>query len=419
MRARASRENGRRRGVEGPAAILVRAFRLGVREPGYTVIVRSRATKRGARVRTVVIDTNVLLSEPGVIGRFHDADVVIPEMVLSEIDKLKTARVDPELRYRGRQVSRVLFELSERGSLQDGVPLPGGGQVRVVGLASDAALPAGLSARNADDRIVGVAVSVRESADGAVTLVTNDLNMLLKAQAHHLEVEHVETDEGLLRRLLVRPFQRYRTALSILGVALAVFAAAIYLTLFSPFAAGQQKAGLTSLPPEFLEQLSVEQQQQLNYLFRLQGDPNNLETLSSLATVYDNLAQQNSAYLPYAVRYWEKVVSLDPNDDDARTDLATDYLRQSKVDQAIGEIRKVLAHNPDHINANLNLGIMYMYTTPKQYQNAANQFARVITLTKNNPDLATVAQRAHTLLTQVENEAKAAGQPVTVDGSTL
>jgi tetratricopeptide (TPR) repeat protein len=299
------------------------------------------------------------------------------------------------------------------------VPLPDGGQVRVVGLAPDAELPPGLSARNTDDRIVAVAVAVRKSADGAVTLVTNDLNMLLKAQSYHLDVERVETDESLLRRLLVRPFQRYRAALSILGVALAVFAAAIYLTLFSPFAAGQQKVGLTSLPSEFLEQLSVEQQQQLNYLFRLQSEPNNMDTLVSLATVYDSLAQQNASYLPYAVRYWEKVLTLNPADDDARTDLATDYLRQSKIDQAITELKTVLGHNPDHITANLNLGVMYMNTTPKQYQNAATQFARVIALTKGNADLATINQHAQALLTQVEKDAKAAGQPVTVEGSTL
>lgn len=370
-------------------------------------------------MRTVVIDTNVLLSEPDVIGRFHDADVVIPEMVLYEIDKLKTARVDPELRYRGRQVSRVLFELSERGSLKDGVPLPGGGQVRVVGLAHDAALPPGLSARNNDDRIVGVAVSVRDAAEGPVTLVTNDLNMLLKAQSYHLEVERVETDESLLRRLLVRPFQRYRAALGILAVALAVFAASIYLTLFSPFAAGQQTVGLTSLPPEFLEQLSVDQQQELNYLFRLRGDPDNVDTLTSLATIYDNLAQQNAAYLPYAVRHWERVVALEPGDDESRTDLATDYLRQGKVDAAIGQVKTVLAHNPDHVNANLNLGIMYMNTDPKQFQNAANQFARVITLTAGNADLAAVNQRAHTLLAQVQTDAEAAGQPITLEGSAL
>jgi tetratricopeptide (TPR) repeat protein len=338
-------------------------------------------------------------------------------MVLSEIDKLKTARVDPELRYRGRLISRALFDLSERGSLKEGVALHGGGSVRVVGLAADAVMPAGLNSRNTDDRIVAVAVAVREATEGPVTLVTNDLNMLLKAQSYQLEVERVETEDGALRRLLVQPFQRYRGALSILGVALAVFAAAIYLTLFSPFAAGKQAVSLTSLPAEFLEQLSVDQQQELNYLFRLQSDPDNVDTLSSLAVVYDNLAQQNAAYLPYAVKYWERVVALDPDDDDARTDLATDYLRQSKVDLAIKELKTVLGHDPEHVNANLNLGIMYMSADPPQFQNAANQFTRVVSLTEGNADLTSVTQRAQALLVEVEKAAKTAGQPVGLEGS--
>jgi cytochrome c-type biogenesis protein CcmH/NrfG len=370
-------------------------------------------------VRTVVIDTNVLLSDPAIIDRFHDADVVIPEMVLAEIDKLKTARVDPDLRYRGRQISRALFEFSEHGNLKDGVPLREGGSVRVVGLAADAELPAGLSSRNTDDRIIAVAVSVRDSTEGVVTLVTNDLNMLLKAQSYHLEVERVETEDGLVRRLLVRPFQRYRAALSILGIALAVFASAIYLTLFSPFAAGKQAVSLTSLPPEFIQQLTVDQQQQLNYLFRLQSDPNNMDTLVSLATVYDNMAQQNIAYLPYAVKYWERVLALNPSDDDARTDLATDYLHQTRVDLAISELKTVLAHNPDHVNANLNLGVMYMNTSPKQFQNAVNQFERASELTKGNTSYSDVYQRAQSLIAQVVKDAKAAGQTITVQGSTL
>jgi hypothetical protein len=370
-------------------------------------------------VRIVVIDTNVLLSEPEVVNGFSDADVVIPEMVLSEIDKLKTARVDPELRYKGRQISRILFELSERGSLHDGVPLPGGSTLRIVGLPAGTELPAGLTARNTDDRIIGVAASLAAGGTEPVTLVTNDLNMLLKAQTYHLDVERVETDDGFMRRFVIRPFQRYRAALGILAVALAVFAAAIYLTLFSPFAPGRQAAGLSSLPPEFVEQLSVEQQQALNYLFRLQTDPKNVEALGSLATVYDNLSQQNVIYLPYAVKYWEQVVALTPNDDDARTDLATDYFREHKTDLAIKTLTFVLARNPDHVNANLNLGIMYMNTTPKQFQKAANQFARVIALTKGKSDQAAVYQRAVTMLKQVQTDATAAGQPVQVEGSVL
>ena len=82
-------------------------------------------------VRTVVLDTNVLLSVPEAINDFPDALVVIPDTVLSEIDKLKTARVDAELRFKGREISRLLFELSERGNLQDGVEMDNGGRLRV------------------------------------------------------------------------------------------------------------------------------------------------------------------------------------------------------------------------------------------------------------------------------------------------
>lgn len=379
----------------------------------------SEETVERRTVRTVVIDTNVLLSQPEVIESFHDADIVIPEMVLSEIDKLKTARVDPELRYKGRQISRILFELSERGDLNEGVELSGDSTLRIVGLPADAALPKGLASRNTDDRIIAVAVGLAESGTDPVTLVTNDLNMLLKAQTYHLEVEHVETHDGFLHRFIVTPFQRYRTALTILAIAVAVFAAAIYLTLFSPFAASRQTGGLSSLPPEFLEQLSVEQQQELNYLFRLQTDPKNVDTLISLATVYDNMSQQNVSYLPYAVKSWERVVQLSPNDDDSRTDLATDYFRQNKLDLAIKTLNVVLARNPDHVNANLNLGIMYMNTTPKQYQKAANQFTRVVSLTRGNSNLATTHDRAQSMLTQVQKEAAAAGQPVKTQGGAL
>lgn len=370
-------------------------------------------------MRTVVIDTNVLLSDPGVINGFSDAHVVIPEMVLPEIDKLKTARVDPELRYKGRQVSRILFELSERGNLHEGVAISGDSTLRVIGLPDNAPMPSGLNSRNADDRIVAVALQVAGETDEPVTLVTNDLNMLLKAQSFGLSVERVETDDGIVHRMLVRPFQRYKAALGILAIALAVFAAAVYLTLFSPFSPSQHIVQVTDLPNEFLEQLSVEQQQALTYLIRLQRDPKSIETLVSLATVYDDLAQQNSAYLPYAVRTWEKVVQLDPKDDDARTDLATDLFRQNKLDEAIRQLNLVLARNPEHVNANLNLGVMYMNETPKQYQEAANQFARVMELTKSDPNNQTTYEHAKALLQQVEKEATAAGTPVKVEGSAL
>lgn len=370
-------------------------------------------------MRTVVIDTNVLLSQPDVVNSFHDADVVIPEMVLSEIDKLKTARVDPELRYKGRQVSRILFELSEMGSLHESVEVAGGSRLRIAGIGDAGEMPAGLSSKNTDDRILAVAIRLHEASGDPVTLVTNDLNMLLKAQRFGLDVERVETDDGFMRRFIVRPFERYRAALGILAVAVAVFAAAIYLTLFSPFAAGNRATGIASMPAEFIEQLSLEQQQELGYLFRLQADPKDVEARSALATIYDSLSQQNTAYLPFAVRHWEMVVEQSPSDNDARTDLATDYFRSNKVDMAIREVKQVLARDPEHVNANFNLAVFLMSSTPKDYQGAATQLQLVIRLTKENPAESAVFDRATTLLGQLEKDAAAAGVTLRLEGGSL
>ncbi len=93
--------------------------------------------------KIVVLDTNVLLADPQALLSFPRAEVVIPETVLGELDKLKTARVDPDLRFRGREVSRLLFEFSEEGSLTEGVDLPEGGRLRVAPFDSRHHAPGG------------------------------------------------------------------------------------------------------------------------------------------------------------------------------------------------------------------------------------------------------------------------------------
>jgi len=159
-------------------------------------------------MRTVILDTNVLLSNPEILSDYPDAEVIIPETVLGEIDKLKTSRVDPDLRFRGREVSRILFDFSETGSLVAGVDLPDGGRLRVLPLDSDAGLPEGMSLRNADDRILATAHQACSAGCEDLTLVTNDLNMLLKAQTYGLKVERREEGRPSWPKRAARWFQR-------------------------------------------------------------------------------------------------------------------------------------------------------------------------------------------------------------------
>ena len=370
-------------------------------------------------MRSVVLDTNVLLAEPGSLLAFPDAEVIVPDTVLQEIDKLKTARADPDLKFKGRQVSRMLFEASERGSLNEGVDLPGGGRLRVVTMRADAPMPEGLSARNADDRILAMAIQSCAEGCERLTLVTSDLNMLIKAQAHGVDVERVEIGDSFARRYLIRPFQRYRVQLGILAVSIAVFAAIVYLLGFSPLALNRGVTGTSSLPQEFVDQLSLEQQQVLNYLFKLESSPDDAETHKQLAILYQQMSNLNASYVPYAIEHWEALLELTPDNADARTDLATLYFRAGRNAQAIAEVTTVLRQDPGHVNANFNLGVFYMSAQPVEYQKAVNQFVKVRTLAKDDAALADIAARAEQFIEQIKTDAENAGVPVRTDGGTL
>ncbi len=370
-------------------------------------------------MKTIVLDTNVLLADPQALLAFPDAEVVIPETVLGELDKLKTSRVDPDLRFRGREVSRILFELSEQGSLIDGVELPDGGLLRVVPVDTEAGLPDGLTARNADDRILAVAVQLCQDgcADG-LTMITNDLNMLLKAQTFGLEVERYAEgpDGGFAKRYIIRPFQRYRVPLGILGTSLAVFAAIIFVSLWGP---GARDGAVSAVPVEFRDQLPPAQQRILDYLTILERDETNLDTRLSLANLYFELRMNTGdiRYSSLAIRHYERYLELRPEAVDVRADLAASLFYGGQTDRAIQEALRVLEQNSDHVQATFNLGVIY-WRGRQDFPAAATQFNRVIELTQNGDEQAQAINREATAaLAQVREEAAAAGQPLPEGGT--
>ncbi len=131
-------------------------------------------------LRTFVLDTSVLLSDPGALGRFAEHEVVLPLVVISE---LEGKRHHPELGWFARQTLRVLDDLRvEHGRLDAPVPVgPDGGTLRVELNHSDLApLPAGFRVDSNDSRILAVALNL--AAEGHdVTLVTKDMPLRVKA----------------------------------------------------------------------------------------------------------------------------------------------------------------------------------------------------------------------------------------------
>jgi len=139
-----------------------------------------------------VLDTNVLLHDPRAIFSFQDNDVVIPIVVIEELDKFKKG-ID-EMGRNARQVSRILDEYRQKGKLSQGVQLEGGGNLRVeLNHQSPQLLPNELIATKADNRILATALNLNNN-HLPVVLVTKDTNLRIKADALGLRAEDYESD---------------------------------------------------------------------------------------------------------------------------------------------------------------------------------------------------------------------------------
>ena len=143
-------------------------------------------------LRTFVLDTSVLLSDPGALGRFAEHEVVLPVVVIGE---LEGKRHHPELGWFARQTLRALDELRiKHGRLDAPVPIGDqGGTLHVELNHSDlATLPAGFRVDSNDSRILAVALNL--ASDGRnVTLVTKDLPLRVKAASVGLDADEYQT----------------------------------------------------------------------------------------------------------------------------------------------------------------------------------------------------------------------------------
>lgn len=143
--------------------------------------------------RTYVIDTSVLLSDPHALRRFAEHEVVLPIVVITE---LEAKRHHPELGYFARTALRDLDDLRVRhGRLDAPLPVNGeGGTVRVeLNHADSEVLPAGFRLGDNDSRILAVALNHRAEGHDVV-LVSKDLPMRVKASAVGLLAEEYRAD---------------------------------------------------------------------------------------------------------------------------------------------------------------------------------------------------------------------------------
>ncbi|HEV3226371.1 MAG TPA: PhoH family protein [Acidimicrobiales bacterium] len=143
--------------------------------------------------RTYVLDTSVLLADPRSLQRFDEHDVVIPIVVLIE---LEAKRNHPELGWAARQTLRLLEDhRTQAGSLTEPLVVNrAGGTLRVeLNHQDTAGLPAALESDNNDHRILAVAKNLADEGH-EVTVVTKDLPLRLKSSIVGLDADEYRNE---------------------------------------------------------------------------------------------------------------------------------------------------------------------------------------------------------------------------------
>jgi PhoH-like ATPase len=143
--------------------------------------------------KTYVLDTSVLLSDPKAIFKFKEQEVVIPIIVINELEK---KRHDPEIGYYARQALRHLDDLRiEHERLDFPMQVGDGGILRVeLNHIDQSVLPAGFQLGDNDSRILACAFNLASEGSN-VTVVSKDLPMRVKASALGMAAEEYRNDQ--------------------------------------------------------------------------------------------------------------------------------------------------------------------------------------------------------------------------------
>ncbi|MGN9912037.1 PhoH family protein [Phytohabitans sp. LJ34] len=158
------------------------------RRPKSTRAATAEPAPTEPATKSYVLDTSVLLSDPAAFYRFNEHEVVLPLVVISE---LEGKRHHPELGWFARQCLRMLDELRIKHGRLD-APLPVndlGGTLRVeLNHADPSVLPQGFRNESNDARILSVALGL--AAEGRdVTLVSKDMPLRVKAASVGLDAD--------------------------------------------------------------------------------------------------------------------------------------------------------------------------------------------------------------------------------------
>lgn len=156
--------------------------------------------------RVFVLDTNVLMHDPGCLYRFQEHDIFLPMIVLEELDKNK--RGHAEVARNARQASRFMEELiagANKKEIEKGIKLPEpvnstfeSGRIFFQTRHLSYDLPPSLPGNIPDNNILATALALQKSRSDAKTIVVSkDINLRIKAAALGIPAEDYQDDQVL------------------------------------------------------------------------------------------------------------------------------------------------------------------------------------------------------------------------------
>jgi len=281
--------------------------------------------------------------------------VVIPAVVIEELDKIKRRRADRRIRFHGRKATRLLFELSQHGRLVDGIRLVNGSLVRIDEMHDMGDQPPELDLKRPDDQILALTRSLNGGPGVHATLVSNDLNLLLRAELLGLGTYRFE---GKLEHMVdsrPSPTEWFREhgftlALGVLAALLLFSTAYLYYSRPAPNLLADlnvaDDAGV-------LRDLGVSVQVLEGYYRdRLAGDSTDVSAMVNLG----NLLFDQERYLE-AVEFYRSALAIDPEKPSVRTDLGIALLNLGHYKEAVQAFEQATRDAPEHALAHYNLGI--------------------------------------------------------------
>jgi PhoH-like ATPase len=141
--------------------------------------------------KNFIIDTSVLLYDKNSISSFPGNNVIIPLVVLDELDRFKDSA--GLLGENARYVNRFLDALRSKGNLNDGIETDNDQIIKIEGLAP-LHIPISLNVELGDNKIIGVARRVLKESNEDVIVVTKDINFRVKCDALGIKAEDYYKD---------------------------------------------------------------------------------------------------------------------------------------------------------------------------------------------------------------------------------